>query len=235
MQRDLDKMRRRPFFFPLVLPVLLFIALVAAAAWLFDARATTVVFVVRHAEVETQADADPDLSVDGRERAARLAKMLSQAQPVRGVDAIFASEYKRTQQTATPLSETVALPVNVVASASWSELPRRITREHRGEYVMVVGASNTVPELVEALRDRKSTRLNSSHGYTSYAVFCLKKKMTNCSRLWRRERRATLLICTSPFATTIAVMCLLSAFIPSPTSRMVSIPCCLRRKPRLRA
>src|SRR3989449_9281854 len=32
-------------------------------------------------------------------------------------------------------------------------------------------------EEVEALRgDRKSTRLNSSHGYISYAVFCLKKK-----------------------------------------------------------
>src|SRR2546422_8001971 len=28
----------------------------------------------------------------------------------------------------------------------------------------------------QALRDRKSTRLNSSHGYISYAVFCLKKK-----------------------------------------------------------
>src|SRR2546429_1857668 len=27
-----------------------------------------------------------------------------------------------------------------------------------------------------AKRDRKSTRLNSSHGYISYAVFCLKKK-----------------------------------------------------------
>src|SRR2546422_6822992 len=27
-----------------------------------------------------------------------------------------------------------------------------------------------------ARRDRKSTRLNSSHGYISYAVFCLKKK-----------------------------------------------------------
>src|SRR2546422_3391309 len=26
------------------------------------------------------------------------------------------------------------------------------------------------------MRDRKSTRLNSSHGYISYAVFCLKKK-----------------------------------------------------------
>src|SRR3989449_9688768 len=28
--------------------------------------------------------------------------------------------------------------------------------------------------------DRKSTRLNSSHGYISYAVFCLKKKNTTC-------------------------------------------------------
>src|SRR2546429_6414368 len=27
--------------------------------------------------------------------------------------------------------------------------------------------------------DRKSTRLNSSHGYISYAVFCLKKKISN--------------------------------------------------------
>src|SRR2546422_4328573 len=29
--------------------------------------------------------------------------------------------------------------------------------------------------------DRKSTRLNSSHGYISYAVFCLKKKRTDAS------------------------------------------------------
>src|SRR2546422_5083199 len=30
--------------------------------------------------------------------------------------------------------------------------------------------------------DRKSTRLNSSHGYISYAVFCLKKKKTPCGK-----------------------------------------------------
>src|SRR5687768_17996519 len=34
-------------------------------------------------------------------------------------------------------------------------------------------------ELPLALLDRKSTRLNSSHGYISYAVFCLKKKKKN--------------------------------------------------------
>src|SRR2546422_5722637 len=34
---------------------------------------------------------------------------------------------------------------------------------------------------VNSERDRKSTRLNSSHGYISYAVFCLKKKKTKHS------------------------------------------------------
>src|SRR2546429_6435066 len=34
------------------------------------------------------------------------------------------------------------------------------------------------PRNTPAQRDRKSTRLNSSHGYISYAVFCLKKKKT---------------------------------------------------------
>src|SRR2546422_5793639 len=33
--------------------------------------------------------------------------------------------------------------------------------------------------LIATDSDRKSTRLNSSHGYISYAVFCLKKKKNN--------------------------------------------------------
>src|SRR2546422_11343772 len=40
--------------------------------------------------------------------------------------------------------------------------------------LMVLGLG--LPFLLQATRDRKSTRLNSSHGYISYAVFCLKKK-----------------------------------------------------------
>src|SRR2546429_3393021 len=37
-------------------------------------------------------------------------------------------------------------------------------------------------------RDRKSTRLNSSHGYISYAVFCLKKKKTPSSTTCTRKQ-----------------------------------------------
>src|SRR2546422_3385687 len=43
----------------------------------------------------------------------------------------------------------------------------------------------------EAVVDRKSTRLNSSHGYISYAVFCLKKKKPSRTRA-TRERTCTL-------------------------------------------
>src|SRR2546422_8525349 len=40
----------------------------------------------------------------------------------------------------------------------------------------VANAQAVIAEWIETARDRKSTRLNSSHGYISYAVFCLKKK-----------------------------------------------------------
>src|SRR2546429_3989000 len=39
-----------------------------------------------------------------------------------------------------------------------------------------IGLANCYVAGTEPHRDRKSTRLNSSHGYISYAVFCLKKK-----------------------------------------------------------
>src|SRR5258708_18033542 len=44
-------------------------------------------------------------------------------------------------------------------------------------FTITVDISNTVP--ISKFRDRKSTRLNSSHQIISYAVFCLKKKKSN--------------------------------------------------------
>src|SRR2546429_2239161 len=41
------------------------------------------------------------------------------------------------------------------------------------------------PSVAEHALDRKSTRLNSSHGYISYAVFCLKKKKSARARPYR--------------------------------------------------
>src|SRR3989449_4636833 len=45
-----------------------------------------------------------------------------------------------------------------------------------GEPVAIFSLEMSKESLLQRLLDRKSTRLNSSHGYISYAVFCLKKK-----------------------------------------------------------
>src|SRR2546429_3575136 len=43
-----------------------------------------------------------------------------------------------------------------------------------------LGCTSSIPRVTHELEgDRKSTRLNSSHGYISYAVFCLKKKISD--------------------------------------------------------
>src|SRR2546422_7313725 len=57
--------------------------------------------------------------------------------------------------------------------------------------VRVTKAGLTYTAARTAPRDRKSTRLNSSHGYISYAVFCLKKKKQKQKRHRRHNSNST--------------------------------------------
>src|SRR5258708_30039397 len=51
-------------------------------------------------------------------------------------------------------------------------------RSHNGSHFLAVGTQNAQPHGLRIWdRDRKSTRLNSSHQIISYAVFCLKQKI----------------------------------------------------------
>src|SRR2546422_7057768 len=76
---------------------------------------------------------------------------------------------------ATVCVEEMALLAEVRAefALSWTTLELF----DRGAPALDTGpAENAAREVALAEEDRKSTRLNSSHGYISYAVFCLKKK-----------------------------------------------------------
>src|SRR2546427_6630999 len=64
------------------------------------------------------------------------------------------------------------------------EPQRQMVQDHRGAGPREGGAG-------DPLRDRKSTRLNSSHSQISYAVFCLKKKKQNTYRTSRNQRTAS--------------------------------------------
>src|SRR5256884_389150 len=68
-------------------------------------------------------------------------------------------------------------------------------------------------------RDRKSTRLNSSHGYISYAVFCLKKKMTQV-----RTTRDDASICAAfPIHTAISISSVTCAMLIAGSVATVTI------------
>src|SRR2546422_7665304 len=66
----------------------------------------------------------------------------------------------------------------VMAYCSNVSCPGRILESivHFAAVMDIRGLGYECPSRRRNGRDRKSTRLNSSHGYISYAVFCLKKK-----------------------------------------------------------
>src|SRR5687768_18360215 len=58
-------------------------------------------------------------------------------------------------------------------------LPEIVARMRAALYPRLAPLANRWNMALGLEPDRKSTRLNSSHGYISYAVFCLKKKITS--------------------------------------------------------
>jgi phosphohistidine phosphatase SixA len=130
------------------------IVLLASLALSFPAQAAAQasVFVVRHAErtdtgtgMTPPPGADPDLSAAGQVRAASLAAMLEDA----GITAIYATQYKRTQQTAAPLAAALGVTVITIPSADTAALAAKLKAAPGN--VLVVGHSNTVPDVIKGL------------------------------------------------------------------------------------
>ncbi len=111
-----------------------------------------IIFIVRHAERADTAKAspsmmasDPDLSRAGRLRAKSLGYMLKDA----GITAIYATERKRTQQTAAPLAKATGISVTIVPGKETRALITKLRRSTGN--VLVVGHANTLPEIIKAL------------------------------------------------------------------------------------
>jgi broad specificity phosphatase PhoE len=127
----------------------LFVLIIAIAAARPIADTTTTVIVVRHAEKEAVPADDPPLTAVGEARAAALLESVQGA----GVGAIYSTRYKRTRSTVTPLAEKLGVPITVFepppAARNYGELyAAEILAKHRGKVVLVVGHSNTVPNVL---------------------------------------------------------------------------------------
>lgn len=122
-------------------------AVVVFAYFATFSRPITTVILVRHAEKNPEPKDDPDLSPEGFARAQEIARVFSDA----GINAIYATQYKRTQQTVEPLSKRVGVPVTVLDSKQPEELVKRIQTSLRGQTIFVSGHNDSVPQIASAL------------------------------------------------------------------------------------
>jgi phosphohistidine phosphatase SixA len=151
MSDPLTRLRRQPMLIPLLLPLLAVIAAGAGVFWLGTWARTTVVILVRHAEATTTTAGDPELSLAGERRAARLGEFIADTLPGHPVDHLYAADTRRAQQTAASVANQFKLPINLLAGSDWARLPSRIKREHRGQTVVVVGYATTLPGVLNQL------------------------------------------------------------------------------------
>jgi len=125
------------------------------------ARHTTTVWVVRHAEKTQDDPQDPRLSEEGTARATALAERLKEA----GVEVILSTRYRRSRATAEPLARVLGKSVLIYEPQDFEGLKNRVLREFKGKRVLVVGHSNTVLEIIEALGGRRPVKALSDADY----------------------------------------------------------------------
>ena len=131
--------------------IIIYTAIAIGLAWFFESQATTTIIFVRHAEKELTPPDDPGLSEAGQRRVAELTRQLRDADVVAGIDAIYSTPFRRTQETAQPIADALDLPINTYDPADTEAVLERILKEHKGKIILVVGHSNTVPVLIANL------------------------------------------------------------------------------------
>ena len=130
----------------LVVVVLLIVSVIA--------EAQQTIFVVRHGEtVAPNGRHVRPLSEAGQRRAVLLATLLKDA----GINAIFTSDAERAVKTAEPLANALRIEPKVLGLLNTQFKQNEVDafadllrNEHRGDTVLVVGQSNSVPALLKA-------------------------------------------------------------------------------------
>ena len=130
-------MKKSLFIFCLILPI---------AVGLQAQNHPAIFFLVRHAEKQADKGRDPELSEAGKKRARSLAERFKNT----SFGAIYSTDYARTRSTAQAVSEAQNVEITLYKPFEAGFIDK-LKEKHPGQNVLIVGHSNTVPQLVNEL------------------------------------------------------------------------------------
>jgi broad specificity phosphatase PhoE len=131
-----------------------------------NAQSDVTTFVlVRHADKADDGTKDPDLAAEGKQRAERLAQLLSQQK----IDAAMSTDFKRTQQTAGPLVAKQGLTLTKYKNLTDAAMDSLATK-YKGATVLIVGHSNTVPTMANHLLNEQKFKMFDDKDYGNVLV-----------------------------------------------------------------
>lgn len=157
MKSERADLQHKPFLIPIWLTAIGAVAIFGIAVfalWVWLTANSTIVIVIRHAEKQSVSAPDPPLSEVGEARAALLARMFGEPKGAARIDAIYISSALRNRMTAAPLAARLGIVPIVAPTDDPKGLAHRVLRENSGKRVMIIGHTNTVPDIVAALSGR---------------------------------------------------------------------------------
>ena len=163
-ERKRQRRRRR------TIVIIVYTAIAVGLAWFFESQATTTIIFVRHAEKALLPEGDPSLSPAGQRRVAELTRQLKDADVVAGIDVIYSTPYRRTEETARPVAEALNLPINSYDAADTEAIMEFILKEHKGKIILVVGHSNTLPPLIGNMGASKKVPVIEENEYDNIYI-----------------------------------------------------------------
>ena len=142
---------------------------------LVEKENTSVYYFIRHAEKDRSdsTNKNPSLTIQGLERANKWALFFKD----KNIAAVYSTNYIRTQQTALPIAKEQN--IEIISYTAKELISEKFIANNKGKNIVIVGHSNTTPELVNSLLgERKYKDIADSENNNLFLVTLNKNKTT---------------------------------------------------------
>ena len=146
---------------------------------LVEKENTSVYYFIRHAEKDRSdsTNKNPSLTIQGLERANKWALFFKD----KNIAAVYSTNYKRTQQTALPIAKEQNL--EIISYTAKELISEKFIANNKGKNIVIVGHSNTTPELVNSLLGEKKYEDIADRENNNIFIVTLNKNKTTAKRV----------------------------------------------------